>query len=172
MGTPAFARSQVKAAPPEAAQRRRRAVSVHESFGWASRNKFGLSGLLQNPLSETVLHVEVFRHPRRRNTPKPPNHCTFYKGDALAEWPCVFSCSRFVYVIQSVSDPRRYYAGLTTNVSQRLDVHNSGGSQHTRQYRPCRLVVSLEFGSEASATAFEKYLKTGSGRAFAKRHFV
>jgi hypothetical protein len=34
------------------------------------------------------------------------------------------------------------------------------------------LVVSLEFNSESSAIAFEKYLKSGSGRAFAKKHFV
>jgi hypothetical protein len=32
--------------------------------------------------------------------------------------------------------------------------------------------VALEFAGEASAVAFERYLKTGSGRAFAKRHFV
>jgi putative endonuclease len=84
----------------------------------------------------------------------------------------VFACSRFVYIIRSLSNPERYYVGLTSNVPQRLDVHNSGGSQHTRKHRPWRLVVSLEFATERSAAAFEKYLKTGSGRAFAKRHFV
>jgi predicted GIY-YIG superfamily endonuclease len=62
--------------------------------------------------------------------------------------------------------------GITSDVGKRLDVHNSGGSQHTSQHRPWRLIVSLEFAAEASAAAFEKYLKTGSGRAFAKRHFV
>jgi predicted GIY-YIG superfamily endonuclease len=84
----------------------------------------------------------------------------------------MFACSRFVYVIQSVRDPGRYYAGLTSNVAQRLEVHNSGGSHHTRLHRPWRLVVALEFASEASAATFEKYLKIGSGRAFAKRLFV
>ena len=84
----------------------------------------------------------------------------------------MFGCSRFVYIIRSVHDPARYYAGLTSNVTQRLEIHNSGGSQHTRQNRPWRLVVSLEFATESSAAAFEKYLKTGSGRAFAKRHFI
>jgi hypothetical protein len=33
-------------------------------------------------------------------------------------------------------------------------------------------VVSLEFANEQSALQFERYLKSGSGRAFAKRHFV
>ena len=79
---------------------------------------------------------------------------------------------RFVYVIQSTVDPARYYAGLTSEVATRLAIHNSGGSQHTARLRPWRLVVSLEFAAEESAAQFEKYLKTGSGRAFAKRHFV
>jgi hypothetical protein len=51
-------------------------------------------------------------------------------------------------------------------------MHNSGGSHHTASLRPWEHVVSIEFASEASAMAFEKYLKTGSGRTFAKRHFV
>jgi len=84
----------------------------------------------------------------------------------------VDSESRFVYVLVSEIDPRRHYVGLTSNVTTRLAVHNSGGSQHTARHRPWRVIVSLEFATQASAVAFEKYLKTGSGRAFAKRHFV
>ena len=79
---------------------------------------------------------------------------------------------RFVYVVRSVRHPDRYYAGLTSDVTRRLATHNSGGSQHTSAMRPWELVVSLEFSTESSAVAFEKYLKSGSGRAFAKRHFV
>ena len=82
------------------------------------------------------------------------------------------SQTRFVYVLASATDPGRHYVGLTSNVATRIAVHNSGGSQHTAQHRPWRLIVSLEFTTQASAVAFEKYLKTGSGRAFAKRHFV
>ena len=78
----------------------------------------------------------------------------------------------FVYVLQSAKEPSRYYTGITSDVNRRLAVHNSGGSQHTAAIRPWRLIVALEFASEASAAAFEEYLKTGSGRAFAKRHFV
>jgi putative endonuclease len=78
----------------------------------------------------------------------------------------------FVYVIQSTVEPARYYSGLTSNATSRLEVHNSGGSRHTAQFRPWRLIACVEFVSESSAARFEKYLKTGSGRAFAKRHFV
>lgn len=80
--------------------------------------------------------------------------------------------SRIVYVIRSVPYPERYYTGLTDNVARRLSVHNSGGSQHTAPLRPWTLVAFTEFSNADSAVAFEKYLKTGSGRAFSKRHFV
>ena len=79
---------------------------------------------------------------------------------------------RFVYVLQSTVDNAQHYVGLTSDVTTRLQVHNSGGSHHTAQNRPWRLVVSLEFAEERGAVQFEKYLKSGSGRAFAKRHFV
>jgi hypothetical protein len=42
---------------------------------------------------------------------------------------------------------------------------------HTARDRPWRVVVSLEFDDGAAARRFERYLKSGSGRAFAKRHF-
>lgn len=77
-----------------------------------------------------------------------------------------------VYVLRSVPHPDRYYTGLTDNVERRLAVHNSGGSQHTAPLRPWRLVAFTEFASPESAAAFEQYLKTGSGRAFSKRHFI
>ena len=78
---------------------------------------------------------------------------------------------RIVYVLRSALDADRYYVGVTSDLSVRLATHNSGGSVHTRAARPWQLVVSLEFGEAASALEFERYLKTGSGRAFAKRHF-
>ena len=78
----------------------------------------------------------------------------------------------FVYILRSTVAHDRYYIGLTSSVSARLETHNSGGSLHTRRDRPWQPVVSLEFARVDSAVAFERYLKTGSGRAFAKRHFV
>jgi putative endonuclease len=79
---------------------------------------------------------------------------------------------RFVYVLRSRLDPARYYTGITSDLQRRLDTHNSGGSHHTAALRPWHLVVSLEFSGEQHALLFEQYLKTGSGRAFAKRHFL
>ena len=77
-----------------------------------------------------------------------------------------------VHVLRSVLDAKRYYVGLTSDLGTRLATHNSGGSVHTRAARPWQLVVSLQFTEATSALEFERYLKTGSGRAFAKRHFV
>jgi predicted GIY-YIG superfamily endonuclease len=61
---------------------------------------------------------------------------------------------------------------LTSDVRRRLAAHNAGESPHTRKHRPWRLlVVALEFADSERAIAFEAYLKSGSGRAFMKRHF-
>ena len=77
---------------------------------------------------------------------------------------------RFVYVIRSHSDRRRYYTGLTSNPSTRLDAHNAGHCSHTASGRPWLVDVVVEFADERRAVAFEHYLKSGSGVAFAKRH--
>ena len=78
---------------------------------------------------------------------------------------------RFVYVLKSDADPVHYYIGSTINVSERLAGHNAGESPHTARYRPWRLHVVIEFFDHKRAIRFERYLKSGSGRAFARRHF-
>ena len=78
---------------------------------------------------------------------------------------------RFVYVLRSDVDPNRHYVGLTSDVERRLHWHNTAPSGVTVHNRPWSLVVSLEFADAAIAARFERYLKTGSGRAFAARHF-
>jgi putative endonuclease len=78
---------------------------------------------------------------------------------------------RFVYVLRSDRNPRRHYVGLTSDVQTRLDWHNAGQNEHTVRDRPWHVLVSLEFRTAEAAGQFERYLKTGSGRAFAKRHF-
>jgi putative endonuclease len=80
--------------------------------------------------------------------------------------------ARFVYVLQSAVQVDRFYVGLAEDFDRRLAVHNSGGSAHTAKHRPWRMVTCVEFANATSARAFERYPKTGSGRAFAKRHFV
>jgi putative endonuclease len=79
---------------------------------------------------------------------------------------------RFVYILRSGTDPAHHYVGATSDVGKRLEWHNHGPRGHTISHRPWSLVVSIEFPTEADATRFERYLKSGSGRAFAKRHFA
>jgi predicted GIY-YIG superfamily endonuclease len=78
----------------------------------------------------------------------------------------------FVYVLRSRSAPRRRYVGVTSDVRRRIDAHNAGLSPSTATYRPWELTVCIEFIDEHRAAVFERYLKTASGRAFAKRHFA
>jgi len=49
-----------------------------------------------------------------------------------------------------------------------LAKNNSGAVTHTSKFRPWRIKTYIAFADEARAIAFEKYLKSGSGRAFAK----
>ena len=77
----------------------------------------------------------------------------------------------YVYHIQSIKYPQHLYIGYTADFKNRLRKHNEGGSVHTASYRPWRLVMYHAFQDEANAIAFEKYLKSGSGNAFAKKRF-
>ena len=77
----------------------------------------------------------------------------------------------FVYVLQSEADPDRFYVDSSRDPLRRLEEHNSGKSIHTNKHRPWMLSVSIGFADSAKAAQFERYLKSGSGRAFAKRHF-
>ena len=77
---------------------------------------------------------------------------------------------RFVYVLRSHETPPRYYTGLTSDVGRRHAEHNAGNCPHTAKYRPWSIDVVIEFADERRAVAFERYLKSGSGVAFAQRH--
>ena len=75
----------------------------------------------------------------------------------------------YVYLLRSESDPSQTYIGLTDDLKARLAKHEEGGSPHTAKYRPWTLVTYMAFSSRDQAAAFETYLKSGSGRAFAKK---
>ena len=76
----------------------------------------------------------------------------------------------YVYLLQSCSLPGQRYVGLTTDLKRRLVDHNAGRSSHTSKFGPWRLVTYVAFSDQAKAAAFERYLKSGSGHAFARRH--
>ena len=75
---------------------------------------------------------------------------------------------KFVYIIES-EDGAHFYVGITEDVDRRLVEHNSGKVSHTAKFRPWQLKTYIAFNDESKAFAFERYLKSGSGRAFAAK---
>ncbi|WP_024514880.1 GIY-YIG nuclease family protein [Bradyrhizobium sp. Tv2a-2] len=77
---------------------------------------------------------------------------------------------KHVYILESL-DGGHFYVGIADDVPARLIKHNAGEVSHTSKYRPWRIRTYVAFTDESLAFAFERYLKSGSGRAFAKKHF-
>ena len=78
----------------------------------------------------------------------------------------------YVYLIESVNDREHHYVGQTSDLKARLVEHNAGESISTRSFKPWNLVCYLGFAEEKKALALEKYLKSGSGKTFLRRHFL
>jgi len=78
---------------------------------------------------------------------------------------------KYVYMLKSETHPDRYYVGCTVGLKKRFGEHNRGESVHTRKFTPWSLVGYVAFSDREKAEKFEAYLKTASGRAFAKKHF-
>ena len=77
---------------------------------------------------------------------------------------------KYVYILQNIGDIDRFYIGITGDLKERLAKHNAGDVTHTAKHLPWSLKTYVAFSDDARALAFERYLKSGSGRAFAKRH--
>jgi len=75
---------------------------------------------------------------------------------------------KYVYILESL-DTLHFYVGITDDRRARLKKHNAGEVPHTSKYGPWRLKTYVAFRNEKQAVAFEKYLKSASGRAFAKK---
>ena len=75
----------------------------------------------------------------------------------------------YVYILQSEAAPEAFYAGFTEDFRARLKTHNSGQVSHTAKSRPWRIKTAVAFTDRQRAMEFERYLKSASGRAFAKK---
>jgi predicted GIY-YIG superfamily endonuclease len=76
---------------------------------------------------------------------------------------------KYVYLLESIKFPDETYVGLTDDLRARVATHNRGQAKHTSKFKPWRLVTYLGFSDPKKAVAFERYLKSSSGRAFAKK---
>jgi putative endonuclease len=75
---------------------------------------------------------------------------------------------KYVYILESL-DSEHFYVGLTDDLRARLAKHNAGEVPHTSKHGPWRIKTYVAFSDAAQAVAFERYLKSASGRAFAKK---
>jgi putative endonuclease len=75
----------------------------------------------------------------------------------------------YVYLHESLSSPDERYIGSTGNLRGRLAEHNAGKSKHASKFMPWRTVAYCAFTDTTKAQTFERYLKSGSGHAFARR---
>lgn len=77
-----------------------------------------------------------------------------------------------MYYVYSLKCRDGYYVGCTENLKERVERHRAGFVPATAN----RLPISLEFYfammDKYKAFEFEKYLKSGSGRAFTKKHLI
>ncbi len=74
----------------------------------------------------------------------------------------------FVYILRCSNE--RPYIGCTQNIKERLVRHKKGRVSATSRILPVKLISCIVFANKYTAYNFERYLKSGSGRAFIKRH--
>ena len=76
----------------------------------------------------------------------------------------------YVYILKcSDSHP---YTGCTQDIKERITRHKAGYVPATESRLPVELISYFAFQDKYTAFNFEKYLKSGSGRAFLNKHFL
>ena len=76
----------------------------------------------------------------------------------------------YVYVLKCSNG--EYYKGCTIDIQERLQRHQKGWVESTRDLLPVYLACYFAIPDKYKAYEFEKYLKSGSGRAFLKKHLL
>jgi predicted GIY-YIG superfamily endonuclease len=76
----------------------------------------------------------------------------------------------YVYILRCTDGD--LYTGCTNNVEERVQRHKKGYVEATKNRLPVELVWFCFFRDQQKAYEFEKYLKTGSGRAFKSKHLI
>ena len=75
----------------------------------------------------------------------------------------------YVYILNC--EDNKLYTGCTNNIKERIERHKKGYVPATANRRPIKLNSYFAIKNKYKAFELEKYLKSGSGRAFIKRHF-
>ncbi len=77
---------------------------------------------------------------------------------------------QYVYIL--LCNDNKPYTGCTSNLKNRIKRHKEGNVPATKNRRPLKLISYFAFSEKYIAFDFEKYLKSGSGRAFLKKHLI
>ncbi len=77
---------------------------------------------------------------------------------------------RFYYVYILLCSDNKIYIGCTHDLKVRIEKHNKGYVNSTKNRLPIKLIAYFAFNDKYTAFNFEVYLKSGSGRAFIKKH--
>ena len=94
----------------------------------------------------------------------------FRTTDGGRSWAIFFILMYYAYILESETTPGEFYRGHTDGLKRRVTEHNAGKCTHTSKLRPWKVKFYAAFETLALAREFEKYLKSGSGHVFAKRH--
>ncbi|NQU17001.1 MAG: GIY-YIG nuclease family protein [Candidatus Saganbacteria bacterium] len=76
----------------------------------------------------------------------------------------------YVYIPKSINNPSKSYIGFSKNIEKRFTEHNSKTQKYTKNYAPWKLETYFVFSDQKKALVFERYLKSGSGKAFINTH--
>ena len=85
-------------------------------------------------------------------------------------WKSLSCLMYYTYIL--LCSNGEYYKGCTNNIEYRLLRHQRGYVESTKDLLPVKLITYTAFTDKSKAFEFEKYLKSGSGRAFLKKHLV
>jgi predicted GIY-YIG superfamily endonuclease len=137
------------------------------SFGWHASQGAQRAKAVRHSLGDGGLPTHQQVPPRGFGWREQASSCS---TDSFPSHLCRGQCAvNVVYILQSPEHPDQFYPGLCIEVRARLAAHKAGQSPHTSKHKPWRLLSCQYFHDERTAAAFERYLKGGSGRAFASK---
>ncbi len=76
----------------------------------------------------------------------------------------------YVYLLRCSDN--KTYVGCTNNLKDRINRHKNKQIPATVKRLPISLIAYFAFSRKTIAFKFEKYLKSGSGRAFINKHLI
>jgi putative endonuclease len=112
------------------------------------------------PIREQRLHLPQ----------KNPRICCSFSFEHLPARPELRSVTYYVYILRCAD--AKHYVGYTKDFKDRMARHRRGGVKFTSSRLPFEVLTVIALPDKYKALKLEDYLKTGSGRAFALKHFI